>query len=563
MKAYLMHSDRDFELNRPLPVNGRDVLDDLELQGILDVMAAGDEFVLGVARSTLLGAVTGDIATIIHRQHILQDTLQHPKFMRDLYAITADAQEVRKKGYWGITFRYPSGVLRGGIEFIENIIPVLRRVRVLASEAGMSFQSEGLLRLTDMLEAELSDDYLDLVQQHLKTLKFPHGALMSAQIGQGNKGWGYVIRTPNPDTRKWIWRMFGRRQPSQRYTIAPRDEAGARALSELEGKGINSVANAVAQSTEHIMNFFMMLRTELAFYIGCLNLYERLRDDGQSICLPVPCAVDQRRLSFTALADLGLVLRLGRQVVPNDLSSDSHDLIIITGANQGGKSSFLRSVGTAQLMMQAGMFVTAASFGANLCNGLYTHYKREEDAGMESGKFDEELKRMSQIVDLVSSGALVLFNESFAATNEREGAAIARQIVDALLNRQIKVMFVSHQFEFSDGYFRCGLKDILFLRAERRSDGSRSFKLTEGEPLQTSYGLDLYRSIFKMDSESGSAVHAEDIWKEHSGHAKRGRGKEDDDQGKEWVQGTNHAVAKEDLVHPLAGDDQPKFIDSK
>ena len=41
-------------------------------------------------------------------------------------------------------------------------------------------------------------------------------------------------------------------------------------------------------------------------------------------------------------------------------------------------------------MMQCGMFVGAASFTANLCEGLYTHYKREEDTTMESGKFDEE-----------------------------------------------------------------------------------------------------------------------------------------------------------------------------
>lgn len=508
MKAYLMHPDRDFGQDCPLPINGRDLLDDLELQGMLEVMAAGDEFVLDVARSALLCAAKSDIETILHRQHILQDALAHPEFIRNLYTIAVDAQEVRKKGYWGITMRYPSGVLHSGIEFIENIIPVLRQVRLLASEAGMNFQSEGLRRLFAMLEAELSDDYIALVQRHLKTLRFSHGVLMSAQIGQGNKGKDYVIREPNPDKRKWIWRVLDLRQPRQRFTLAPRDEAGSKALSDLEGMGLNSVANALAQSTEHIMNFFTMLKTELAFYIGCLNLHERLQAGGQPVCLPVPYAAGERRLHFAALADLGLVLKLGHRVVPNDLASQGQELIVITGANQGGKSSFLRSVGTARLMMQAGMFVTAASFDADLCNGLYTHYKREEDTGMQSGKFDEELKRMSQIIDLAARDALVLFNESFAATNEREGSEIARQIVDALLSRRIKVMFVSHQFEFSDGFFQRGLENMAFLRAERRSDGSRSFKITQGKPLQTSYGADLYRAIFGEEGEPDDAASA-------------------------------------------------------
>ena len=102
---------------------------------------------------------------------------------------------------------------------------------------------------------------------------------------------------------------------------------------------------------------------------------------------------------------------------------------MITGANQGGKSTFLRSVGVAQLMTQCGMFVGAQSLRVNVCDGVFTHYKREEDETMESGKLDEELARMSEIADHIGAGSVLLCNESFAATNEREGSQIARQVV--------------------------------------------------------------------------------------------------------------------------------------
>jgi len=146
--------------------------------------------------------------------------------------------------------------------------------------------------------------------------------------------------------------------------------------------------------------------------------------------------------------------------------------------------------------MQCGMFVPAESFSANVSRGIFTHYKREEDASMESGKFDEELGRMSAIVDAISPDALILFNESFAATNEREGSEIARQIVNALLERRIKVFFVTHLYELAHSYYDQKMETALFLRAERQQDGRRTFKLTPAKPLQTSYGVYVYRKIF-------------------------------------------------------------------
>ena len=69
---------------------------------------------------------------------------------------------------------------------------------------------------------------------------------------------------------------------------------------------------------------------------------------------------------LTALSDVCLALRAENPVVGNDVNADGKSLVIITGANSGGKSTFLRSVGLAQLMMQCGMFVAAVAYRANL-----------------------------------------------------------------------------------------------------------------------------------------------------------------------------------------------------
>jgi len=263
--------------------------------------------------------------------------------------------------------------------------------------------------------------------------------LISAQPDKGNKATNYALRKSEEKNKLWMLRIFAPKRDVFTYFVHPRDESGAKALSELNDQGLNVVANALAQSTDHILSFFNMLRTELAFYIGCLNLHARLAQKGEPISFPVPVASTERSHSFTGLYDVCLSLNLQKRIVGNAVKADDKDLVIITGANQGGKSTFLRSIGLSQLMMQSGMFVPAESFSSNVCDGLFTHYKREEDATMKSGKLDEELRRMSNIVDNMTPRSIVLFNESFAVTNEREGSEIATQITSALLEKRIKI----------------------------------------------------------------------------------------------------------------------------
>ncbi len=330
--------------------------------------------------------------------------------------------------------------------------------------------------------------------------------LLSARLGAGNKGKDYVLRK-SAAPEGWMRRAWRRRgTDSYSFKIADQDEGGARALAALRDRGIALVADALTQSTDHILSFFKMLRMELAFYVGCLNLRDALTSLGEPTCMPASFDASKGKRSAKRLYDPSLALTRGRRVVGNDLEGDGKTLGVITGANRGGKSTFLRSIGLGQLMMQCGMFVAAERFDASVCERILTHFRREEDPNMQSGKFDEELLRMSAIVDNLVPNSLVLFNESFAATDEREGAEIARQVVTALVERAITVYFVTHQYEFALNFLSTVEPTVLFLLAERRADGMRTFKILPGTPLRTSYGKDLYDRIFGATGAGTSGV---------------------------------------------------------
>jgi DNA mismatch repair ATPase MutS len=497
MKAFLMLRDHDFDLQGKLPPNEQALTQDLELNTVFNAMALGDKFLFEVAKKAVLSGLNNDLNTILYRQDILKDCLKYPSIVRDIYGIAVEAIEREKKvylGYW--SSKYPSAILSRSIEVLQMFVGMLKKLRNIAEEYADQFESEGFARCFVMLKRELGNEYFASIQNHLRELKFHEGVLISAELGKGNKGTNDILRKSQDRKQTWIERIFAKKPPVYTFNLHPRDESGARALSELRDRGINLVANALAQSTDHILSFFSMLRTELAFYVGCLNLHEQLAWMGEPVSFPVPVAPRERRHSLQELYDVCLALTMKQKIVGNDMNADGNNLVIITGANQGGKSTFLRSIGLAQLMMQCGMFVPAESFSSNVFDGIFTHYKREEDTTMKSGKLDEELSRMSDIVDKITPNSLLLFNESFAATNEREGSEIARQIVSALLEKRLKVFFVTHLYEFAHGFLNKKTENAVFLRAERQPDGGRTFKLIEGEPLETSYGEDLYNMIF-------------------------------------------------------------------
>ena len=504
MKVLLMHRDRDFRPGENLSPNTAELTQDLELDILLDAMAADDSFLREVAKNALLASLR-DPGSILYRQQILADCLSAPKVIREIYATAIEAIESERK-VWSLMWeRDASSALHRSTEVLQLCVNQLRRLWRIAGDNGLQFRSEGFERFCAMISTELDEDYMRSIEEYLERLEFNNGVLMSAGLGSDSKGGDYTLRempaikqTWLERVRDWVSDLTGRADPAFVYEVDERDETGFRILGDLRAQGIVHVATALTQSTDHILNFFKMLRLELGFYIGCLNLHERLAQKGEPVCIPEPLPGGDSGFRCEGLYDVCLSLRLDERTVGNDVNCDGKPLVVITGANRGGKSTFLRSVGLAHLMMQCGMFVAAEAFRTNVCSGIFTHFKREEDATMQSGKLDEELSRMSTIVDAIVPGSIVFLNESFASTNEREGSEIATQIVRALLKMGIKVFYVTHLFALANGLHSAGLHSAHFLRAERLSDGRRTFRLLEGEPLPTSYGKDLYQRIFEI-----------------------------------------------------------------
>jgi hypothetical protein len=494
MRVLLLHADRNFDGAAAPPPGAQDLVQDLGLDRLFQVMARGDEVVDRAARAALLGGL-GSVEAIRYRQRALADAIEHPEMVHGLYRLAGETLGEERK-LWSWFGRTPELDLHHGIDVMELLVRKLRSLRQTAAENVDRCGSPAFRNLFSVLLDELGDAYFAEILAHLRRLRFPDGVLVSAGLGDGNAATDFVLRRPLLDSRGWWERLRSRGDPRLRFEIHPRDDAGHQAIAEARARGINLVADALARSSQHVLGFFSQLRSELAFLVGCLNLREALEGRGCALTMPEPEPGALRGLSATGLYDAVLALAMPTAVVANDLAASGRSVVLITGANRGGKSTFLRSVGIAQLMMQAGMFVPAAAYSAGLASGVFTHFGRGEDETMAHGKLDEELDRMSEIVGRIRPGGMLLCNESFASTNEREAAEIGDQVFRALIDSGVRVLLVTHTYELARRLAGHEAGGVLSLRAERLADGARTFRVREGAALPTSHGRDVFNEVF-------------------------------------------------------------------
>jgi hypothetical protein len=492
VRPHLLDRDHDLDLHEPATFGADDLVTDLELTYLLGAMAAGDRFLWEVAQEVLLHPID-DPTRIRYRQDVLRDCLDHPDIASQLFAIAGDALAREKKIWFGGRDARPERVVHRSVEVLSMLVEELRHLRSVADARAHDVRSDAMTALLATLSDELADDYLAAVGEQLDQLRFRYGTRLSARVGKGNEGTEYRLHANHRPS--WRLRLPWHTSDALSFQLAERDVAGFQALGELRDRALRPAADAIGQATEHLLEFFAQLRAELAFYLGCVNLHRALTERSGTVCFPDPLPSHETTLVTRGLYDPSLRLLTAGPVTGIDVDADGATVVFITGANRGGKSTLLRAIGTAHLMMQCGMFVPAAAFAADVRSSMLTHFKREEDATLTSGKLDEELRRMSAIVDHLTPRSMVLCNETFASTNEREGSQLAHDLVTALRDAGVKVVYVTHLYDLARTFFEESRPDTWFLRARPPTE-NRPFEITPGDPLPTSHAARVYEKVF-------------------------------------------------------------------
>ncbi len=505
MKLNLLFMEEESYVTDDIPWNNKDLEKDLDLEIMFDTMAAGDPYIRDVCRKTILNSLK-DRETILWRQDVLRDAISNQNLVREIYTIIVETvNQAKKRLFWIDRSKDPQFIVYESVNVLKLYIKAIEGVREKGREVLPLIRSQGFRQLFDMLLNEFDQEYLGMIWEHLMNLGFPKGIPVRGGLGMGNSLTGYTLIVPETKPDGIIKRIANLRDPHYTYVIPENDESSARALEEMRARSLSETAVIVRESAENVLSFISRLREAIAFLFGCINLWNVLKSIGVPVSFPVPKSDEDGGIHYEDLYSVTLCLRTHSPPVGNSLNIQNDSLIFITGANRGGKSTLLMAMGQAQIMMQAGMFVAAKSFSASIASGIFTHFKREEDSGMTMGKLDEELKRMSEIIEHVVPGSRIFFNESFSSTNVREGSDIAIQVINALLVKRMKIVFVTHFNELAEAYIGSP-QNPTFLRAERLEDGTRTFKILQAEPIPTSFGYDIFLRVFGKTDEFNELI---------------------------------------------------------
>lgn len=492
MKVHLMYKDRDLDWNfnneNEIPSTYSLLMKDLDLESVINTMSNGDELIKSVCTTVLANPLKNQ-DQIEYRQKIQQDAINNKNIITELYKICKEtAEEVRYSRY-SLTSEWISSIFASGVGLITIYIKRFGEIRKIADKNIKKFNSQGFLQLLKMIQENFPDSYISQVQHTLADLNKVDGTLISAKFGNFLQGTSFVYRKQKNEI------LNPKMKFAPTYTLPEMDSVGAEDLCNRSDKAVNKTANILAKTAENFQNFFNALTNELAFYVGSLNLYEKLNAINMPLCIPEIKTAGSNSRNWQELYDLSLALLKNEKITGNDNAMEDKTLCIITGANQGGKTTFLKSIGQAQLMAQCGMEVGAEKYTAPIKNNIYTHFKKEEDTNMHSGKLDEEMSRMDKIVSEIKPGDMILSNESFSSTNEREGSEIFLQITKALMEEKVEIFAVTHMCEYAQSF--ANNKEVEYLQAEHTENGTLTYKMKPAKPATTAFGEEIYRKVFK------------------------------------------------------------------
>jgi hypothetical protein len=240
---------------------------------------------------------------------------------------------------------------------------------------------------------------------------------------------------------------------------------------------------------------------ELQFYLGYLDYIAPMKKADLPFCYPT-LSRTAKDIDVETTFDLALAAKLTRErepVVTNDVQLDGRErILVVSGPNQGGKTTLARTVGQLCHLAALGCPVPGSRARLFVPDAIYTHFEREEEIETLAGKLEDELKRIHAILDVATGDSLIILNEIFNSTTVQDAELLSRRILTTISDLDavcVAVTFIDELSTLNDKTVSMvSLVDpddpaVRTYRLERRRADGRAYALALAAKYRLTYDM--------------------------------------------------------------------------
>ena len=463
--------ERAAERRREIAASGASFAEDLRLDGIRRMISLGNsERFMSLAEE-----LSVELPTVEYRLDCLEDFLNVPElsdtFRRMIAELSGRRPEPEGSGSRVNSFFE----IKERMDELTFFLGSITEINSLYRRISGGIRSEAVKKLFAFFEELPQSDGYKTISENLAELrKLFSGSIRSVRIGVNfdsnmipdSAG---IIEVSNekiyPKGNVVERMIFGGAEKEHfsgeehlnsltRHTPPDIDTALFKELYGFTKEYASRIADALRGYRASFFTDISELERQLDYYGSAAEFIKSVRARGLPMCRPKLLPPESRTAELKGIFDLNFyrslvaedaISKLSGKIVLNDVEFDGRaGFYTVTGANNGGKTTFARAVGLCQVMAQAGMYVPAESAVISLCDNIFTHFPHEEKLGIDTSRFTEEIKELKDIVCKVTPQSLVILNESLQSTTPEECLQIAGIHLELFAAAGVRGLYVTH-----------------------------------------------------------------------------------------------------------------------
>jgi len=428
---------------------------DLHLDQVVASLAAGrEEYEL----TPFFHRPLRSVEAVHYRHHVLGDLAREP-VLEAVSAFADGMQKMRKHRGLVNKLHHPRQQQRW---FLEAGSVYCTTVTAFAEQlATLDLGSRGFVGLRDYLSAYIaSDTFTSLVAETMDVKGALRAVTYAVQI-RGNR-----VRVSRyegePDMSEEAERAFAKFNGGAVNDYRVRITEWAH-MNHVETQILDLVARLYPDAFSRLEQYCSRhggyldetvgrFDREVQFYLAYLEYIKPLQARGLAFSYP-RLSARSKEVSATDTFDLALAMKLtgdNSAVVCNDFHlTDCERILVVSGPNNGGKTTFARTFGQVHYLASLGLPVPGTDARLFLPDRIFTHFEREEDIETLRGKFEDELFRIHEIFEHATSASVLIMNESFGSTTLRDALVVGTEVVRQIIDLDAPCVFVTFVDELS------------------------------------------------------------------------------------------------------------------